>query len=101
MTSLQQLLISLSTAAFLSGCALAPGSFMEADESSPELEGQVAFYSITPDVIAANKGAFTELPALADNATFEEERANYDYRVGRGDVLSITVWDHPELTIPA
>lgn len=87
--------------AILSGCAFAPGSFMKADKSSPELDGQLKFYNITPEVIAENKLSSNKEPHLVANTSFEEQRANYDYTVGRGDVLNITVWNHPELTIPA
>jgi polysaccharide export outer membrane protein len=38
---------------------------------------------------------------LRANPALEQARNSYDYVVGRGDILNITVWDHPELTIPA
>ncbi|MGI5308723.1 polysaccharide export protein [Rheinheimera sp. WS51] len=85
----------------LSGCVLAPGSFIDPEDNAPELENQLKFYTISPETIAENQLTRPQQPALVENKQFEQQRLSYDYRVGRGDVLNITVWDHPELTIPA
>lgn len=75
------------------GCTLVPGS-----DLTPTNNNEIRTRTITPELI-------TELhapaPTPTHHAELEQQRLLYDYVVGPGDVLSITVWNHPELTIPA
>lgn len=88
----------------LSGCSL-PGSHLptgdkahEAVDESKPLEQQVSIYPLTAQTVAEFK---TVTPQAAANPALDMAIARYEYKVGTGDVLNITIWDHPELTIPA
>lgn len=93
-------------ALFMAGCALAPGPhysnspgwFSEDDGDDAEpLSEAVEVHQISTAVLSRNQDyAVPQLPEA-----LLQEPESYDYEVGPGDVLQITVWDHPELTIPA
>ncbi|MCC5879114.1 MAG: polysaccharide biosynthesis/export family protein [Idiomarina sp.] len=91
-------MLALSSVVFLSACAYAPGSHVNLDEAGRTLEGEVQVFQISPQLISDLR---RPVPQAAQNAELEQARGEYDYRVGRGDILNITVWNHPELTIPA
>ena len=90
----------------LSGCSIAPGSYLEfqslknAQTDANVLNNQVSVTTVNASVIqqlsARNSDDTSGLLAA-----LESERGRYEYRVGPGDILSIIVYDHPELTIPA
>ncbi|MBQ4844372.1 polysaccharide export protein [Pseudoalteromonas sp. MMG005] len=92
----------------LSGCNIIPGSHFEGlnggqdyNNAQQELE-HVNVKMIDSYLIRAQKEnlqqsalATQKLPSQGVDVT------DYEYKLGIGDVLSVGVWDHPELTIPA
>ncbi len=80
----------------MSGCAMSPGMNM----SSHETNDDVTLLPITAALINEQQRALSG----SDGIKFlpnDFSQKNEPYRLGVGDILSITVWDHPELTIPA
>ncbi|WP_040297249.1 polysaccharide export protein [Alcanivorax hongdengensis] len=101
-------LLMFALLAGLSGCTIVPGShistspgwFVDEDDGSEEAEplpDVVQVHAITTNVLDGDAGDSKSQPA----PELLEEPRDYDYTIGIGDVLQITVWDHPELTIPA
>lgn len=92
----------------LAGCTL-PGSHLstnnknlvdvnEANQNA-DISEVVNLHTLSAKTVASYSGA--GYFASKANPELDRQVAQYEYRVGSGDILSITVWDHPELTIPA
>ena len=101
-------LITLVLVLSLGGCAMIPGAHIPSgssgwkasDDNQPaDLEEMVNIHTITPKLLQEQMAKPETTPVF--NHQLELEIQDYDYTVNRGDILSITVWDHPELTIPA
>ncbi|MEN5393762.1 polysaccharide biosynthesis/export family protein [Stenotrophomonas sp. TWI377] len=85
--------------ASIAGCSLAPGQHLRHSDASHSHinDGRLQIIAITPKLIAMDRATRSE--ETLPSALFDFVPA--EYTVGIGDVLYITVWDHPELTVPA
>lgn len=88
----------------LAGCALAPGHKMQttrADNGEDTASSGVKITPITATLVQRLQGLNYREPGkpYVDDGFTDDH--TYQYRIGPRDVLAITVWDHPELTIPA
>ncbi|MEL3953303.1 MULTISPECIES: polysaccharide biosynthesis/export family protein [Stenotrophomonas] len=92
---------TLAFALTLSGCVWAPGQHLRssalARDDQPVGNDQIELIQITPKLIAMDR-ASRDVPALPRALTSYHPG---QYQIGVGDILYITVWDHPELTVPA
>ncbi len=94
----------LSIMILLSGCSV-PGSNINIDNKQVITAGMedssldnINVYPLT----ALTVSQYKKLPISAQvNTTLDRELKKYEYHVGVGDILNVTIWDHPELTIPA
>ncbi|QJQ93998.1 MULTISPECIES: polysaccharide export protein [Halomonadaceae] len=96
--ALRYIAVSLITV-MLAGCAIAPGAHMDYSGDGPDLSHLVDIEPITPALLAAQRQTMSRTAAIPP--ALRQAIEEYEYRVGPGDVLSIIVYDHPELTIPA
>ena len=89
----------------MTGCTIIPGSHFEGIEPSnqttnleQELE-KVNIQIIDSSLISQQKNARKAVRPIS--SLVGVNTSNYKYKLGVGDVVTVGVWDHPELTIPA
>ena len=85
----------------LFGCTLAPGSHVPSNTFESVFRSE-ATYSLRATRVLITPELVTRLESTANAKTKADtvESDPYVYRIQAGDVLSVVIWDHPELTAP-
>lgn len=107
--NLHDFLLPFAATLLISGCTL-PGSnlplndknIVTAEQNEQAPAEQVNVYPLSHSFVA-KYDAYNQLnmSKAQTNSKLDAAMAQYEYKVGPGDILNITIWDHPELTIPA
>ena len=102
MISILRSLVISSTLIAVSGCTVVPGGHVDVglliEEEPFDIYPQVNVRLINPTLLSEMQ---TSEPVAKTNKALDEKIGQYSYLIGKGDILNITVWDHPELTTPA
>ncbi|MDN3700417.1 polysaccharide export protein [Vibrio artabrorum] len=106
-TNKYRLLLALLPA-LLTGCAT-PGTHLSTgnknviqpsgEQQESDISDVVNLYPLTAQSVSSYRNE--TLSVAQANPELDVDIAKYEYQVGVGDILNITIWDHPELTIPA
>lgn len=96
----------LASALLITGGQVTPGQHVKtAGKNKPDvadknfdIDKMIDIYPLTPAVIESLR---TSPLTSRANPALDEQLKQWQYHIGPGDVLMITVWDHPELTTPA
>ncbi|ABS28607.1 polysaccharide export protein [Anaeromyxobacter sp. Fw109-5] len=94
----------LALAGLLTACSsVAPGlQFKQRQlEARGTAEQPIAIVQITSKVLLDEAEARSKAATARPKDPLAEQAASWQYRIAPYDVLSVIVWDHPELTIPA
>ena len=92
---------------FMSSCSLAPGMRGVGDQSTIKLPNadappaNVKVREITAELIIQIDKENADQIIYNRKTQSKNGLVSYAYRLGVGDIVNITVWDHPELTTPA
>ena len=102
--------VSLSILSFaLAGCTVVPGGGLSTydkhviytkSKDGKSTASKVNVYPLNPDLINQLRNEQIVPTGKANNELYQQ-LLSYQYHIGPGDVLNVTIWDHPELTIPA
>ncbi|MCL9646622.1 MULTISPECIES: polysaccharide export protein [Pantoea] len=97
---------ALSVALILCGCTVQPGqdlplankTLVNDNRERSDINALVRVTLLSPVMLQQLNEAGQQ---NRSKHIFRLPEDDYSYRIGVGDVLSITVWDHPEITSPA
>jgi polysaccharide export outer membrane protein len=92
-------IVTALLASLLAACSIAPGPYLDTKRMNDDLNARpdTTVYPVnlvTADLIAKQN---SEMPAPMNLPTVNAKE-QYDYHVGPQDLLTITIWGHPELS---